>query len=95
MPGGECRKRVVARVVPTHNQPAQPKTVSDIAEVFTMTIIDAVAVEVPAESPRHSKRGWCQSAETSAAFTVAWTEGEDARTLIPTPPRVKRLRGRR
>ena len=58
----------------------------DVADVFTMAIFDAVKVEVPAEPCRHRKRGWCESPDTSAVFTVAWTAREDARKLIRTPP---------
>ena len=68
MPDGECRTRVVAIVVPTLNQPTQPKTMPDVADVLAMAMLDAVKVEVPAEPRRHRKHGWCESAETSTSF---------------------------
>ena len=51
-----------------------------------MVILDALKVDIPAEPRRHRKRGWCESAETSDAFEIAWTAREDARKLVRTPP---------
>ena len=84
---GECRKRLVSRVVSDLNQPTQPNALSDVADVFTMAIIDAVKVNILAEPRRHRKRGWCESTESSAAFKIAWTARENARKLIDTLPR--------
>ena len=57
-----------------------------------MVILDALKVDIPAEPRRHRKRGWCESAETSDAFEIAWTAREDARKLDhpPPPPRKDR-----
>ena len=55
---------------------------SYVADVFTVVLLDT---EVPVEPRRHRKRGWSKSAETSAAFQIAWAAREDARKLVRTP----------
>ena len=50
-----------------------------MAESFAKVVLDAVAKEVPPPLRRTHKLGWCESAETSAAFKVAWDAREDAR----------------
>ena len=45
MSEGECRTRAFARVVSNLNQPIQPKTTYDEADVFTMAVLDAVRPE--------------------------------------------------
>ena len=61
----DCRNRIVARVASTLNQPTQPKTISDVDDVFTIAILDAVKVELAAEPSGHRRRGWHESAEAS------------------------------
>ena len=43
-----------------------------------MLILDAVEAEVPPPPRRAHKLGWCETAETSAAFTIAWNARKDA-----------------
>lgn len=87
MSDGKCRERVVARVVSTLNQPSQPHNIAGMVTLFTSTIIDAVKVEVPPTPHQPRKRGWCESAETSAAFKIAWSAREDARQHLRAHPR--------
>ena len=59
--------------------PCNPTAVSlDTAESFTKVILDAVEAEVPPPPRRTHKLGWCETAETSAAFTIAWNARKDA-----------------
>ena len=60
-----------------------------MAECFTKVIIDAVEAEVPPLTRRTHKLGWCETAKTSAAFTVAWNAAEDARRFMRVNPRDK------
>ena len=71
----KCRERVVARVVCTLKQPFQPCDIT--VDLFTTAVVNAIEAETP-PPPRH-QRGWCESAETSAAFKAAWTAKENAR----------------
>ena len=66
----KCRERVVARVVIALNQLIQPRNTSGMVEFFTTAIVDAVEKEVPPRPRRHRRHGWCQSAETLAAFIL-------------------------
>ena len=71
MSDGKCHQRVVARAVSTLNQPTQPRSSTGAVNLFTTTLIDAAEAEVP--SPRRRReRGWCEPAETSPTFKVAW-----------------------
>ena len=57
-----------------------------MAESLAKVGLDAVAKAVPPPPCRTHKLGWCESAETSAAFKVAWDAREDARPFM----RIKR-----
>ena len=61
----------------------------EMAESFTKVFLDAVEAEVPPLRRRSHKVGWCETAETSAAFTVAWNAREDARRFMRVDPRDK------
>ena len=65
----------------------QPNSISEMAESFTKVILDAVEAEVPPPPRRTHKLGWCETAETSAAFTIAWNAREDARRFMRVNPR--------
>ena len=58
-----------------------------MAESFNFVILDAVEAEVPPPPHRTHKLGWCETAETSSAFTIAWNESEDARRFMRVNPR--------
>ena len=58
-----------------------------MAESFTKVILDAVEAEVPPPPRRTHKLGWCETAETSAAFAIAWNAREDARRFMRVNPR--------
>ena len=66
--------------------PLQHDSSSEMAESFTKVILDAVEAEVPPPRRTH-KLGWCETAETSAAFTIAWNAREDARRFMRVHPR--------
>ena len=87
MPDGKCRQRVIARVVSTLNQSVQPRSTSGLVAVFTTPILKAVEVEVPSVPRRQRKRGWCESAETPAAFKITWIARENARQFLRSHPR--------
>ena len=53
-----------------------------MAESLAKVVLDAVAKEVPPPPRRTHKLGWRESAETSAAFKVAWDAREDARRFM-------------
>ena len=81
---------MVARIIPKRpDLPLQPNSISEMAESFNNVILDAVEAEVP-PSPRCThKLGWCETAETSATFTIAWDAREDARRFMRVNPRDK------
>ena len=58
-----------------------------MAESFTKAIFDAVEAGVPPPPGRMHKVGWCETAETSAASTIAWGAREDARRFLRVNPR--------
>ena len=62
-----------------------------MAESLTKVILDAVEAEVPPPPRRTHKLGWCETAETSAAFTIAWNAREDARRFMRVNPRDNRV----
>ena len=70
----------------TLHQPTQLLSTAGVVDLFATTLADAVEVEVPPPPRRQRKRGWCDPAETSAAFKVAWTAREDARRLLRAHP---------
>ena len=87
---GDCRERVVARIVPKlPDPPLQASRISEMAESFTKVVLDAIEAEVSPLPHRTHKLGWCERAETSAAFTVAWNAREDARRFMCVNPREK------
>ena len=57
-----------------------------MAESFTKVILDAVETKAPPLPCRTHKLGWSETAEISAAFTIAWNAGEDARQCMPVNP---------
>jgi len=81
----KCRERVVARVVSTLNHLVQPRNTSGMVEFYTAAIVDGVEKEVSPPPRRHRRHGWCESAETLAAFILAWTAREDAILACPPP----------
>ena len=58
-----------------------------MAESFTKDFLDAVEAEAPPQPRRTHNLGWCETAETSAAFTVACNAREDARRFLRVNPR--------
>ena len=68
----ECRQRVVEQILSKPpSLPSQPGSTSEMVEYVAEVILDAVVKEAP-PPPRHThKLGWCESAETAAAFKVA------------------------
>ena len=69
----------------------QPNSISEMAESFTKVILDAVEAEVPPPPRRRHKLGWCETAETSAAFTIARNAREVARRFMRVNPRDNRV----
>ena len=67
--------------------PGKPDSISEMAESFTKVILDAVEAEVSPPPRRTHKLGWCETVETSAAFTIAWNAMEDARRFMRLNPR--------
>ena len=57
-----------------------------MAESFTKVILDVVEAEVPPPPRRTRKLGWCETAETSTAFTIAWNAREDAQRFTHVNP---------
>ena len=87
---GDCRQRVFARIISKlPNLPLQPNSISEKDQSFTKVILDAVEAEVPPLPRRTHKLGWCETAETSAAFTIASDTREDARRFMRVNPRDK------
>ena len=87
---GECRQRVFARIIfKLPDLPSQPNSISEMAESFTKVILDAVEPEVPPPPRRMHKLGWCETAETTASFTIAWDAREDPRRFMCANPREK------
>ena len=85
---GDCRQRVVARIISKlPDLPLQPNSISEMAESFTKVILDTVEAEVPPPPRRTDKLGWCETAETSAAFPIAWNVREDERRFMRVNPR--------
>ena len=83
----DCRQRVVARIISKlPDLPLQPNSISEMAESFTKVIIDAIEAEVPSPPRRTHKLVWCETAETSAAFTIACNAWEDARQFMRVNP---------
>ena len=58
-----------------------------MAKSFTKVILDAVGAELPPPPHHAHKLRWCETAETSAAFTIAWNAREDARRFMRVNPR--------
>ena len=87
MSDGKCRQRVIAKVVSTLNQSVQPRSTSGLFALFTPTILKAVEVAGPSVPRRQRTRGWCESAETSAAFKIALIARENARQFLRAHPR--------
>ena len=56
-----------------------------------LSLLDVVEAEVPLQPRRTPKLGWCEMAETSAAFTIAWNAREDARRFMRINPRDSRV----
>ena len=81
---GDCRQRVDSKLP---DLPLQPNSISEMAESFTKVIIEAVKADVPPPPRRTHKLGCCETAETSAAFTIAWNAREDARRFMRVNPR--------
>ena len=78
---------MVARIIPKRpDLPLQPNSISEMAESLAKVVLDAAAKEVNPPPRRSHKLAWCESAETSAAFKVAWDAREDARRFM----RIKR-----
>ena len=65
----------------------QPNSISEMAEFFTKIILDAVETKVPPLPRRTHKLGWCETAENSASFKIAWNVKEDARRFMRVNPR--------
>ena len=85
---GDCRQRVVARIISKlPDLPLQPNSISEMAEFFTKIILDAVETKVPPLPRRTHKLGWCETAENSASFKIAWNVKEDARRFMRVNPR--------
>ena len=83
----DCRQRVVKQILSKlPSIPSQPRSTYDMAESLAKVVLDAVAKDVPPPPRRTHKVGWCEFAETSAAFKVAWDAREDARRFM----RIKR-----
>ena len=61
----------------------------EMAESFTKVFLDAVEAEVPPPPRLTNKLGWCETAETSATFTLAWDVREDSRRYMRVNPRGK------
>ena len=77
---GDCRQRVVEQILSKlPSLLSQPNSISEMAESLAKVVLDAIAKEVPPPPRRTHKLAWCASAETSAAFKVAWDAREDAR----------------
>ena len=57
-----------------------------MAESLAKVVLDAVAKELPPSPRRIHKLGWCEPAETSAAFKYAWDARKDRRRFM----RIKR-----
>ena len=77
---GDCRRRVMTRILSKLPfLPPQPNSISEMAESFADIILDAVAKEVPPPPRRTHKLGWCENAQTAAAFKIAWDARDDAR----------------
>ena len=76
----ESRQRVVARVVST----LDPRVV----EFFTYSTAttDVVQKKVSPPRRRHRRHGWCESADTLAAFFLPWAAREDARQFLLAHP---------
>ena len=86
----DCRQRVVAWIISKlPDLPLQPISISEMVESFTKDIIDSVEPEVPPPPRRTHKLGWCETVETSAAFTIAWDAREEARRFVRVNPRDK------
>ena len=80
---GDCRQRVVEQILSTlQSLPFQPNRISEMADSLANVVLDAVAKEVPPPPRRIHKLGWYESAETAAAFKVAWDAREDARRFM-------------
>ena len=60
--------------------PLQPNSTSEMAESFTNVVFYAVEEEIPPPPRRTHKRHGCETAETSAVFTV--DAREDARRFM-------------
>ena len=97
---GDCRQRVVARIISKlPDVPLQPSSISEMAESFTKVILDAVEAEVPPLRCLTHKLGWCETAENSAAFIIAWNargkmHDDSCALILETEPRGRRW-GRR
>ena len=86
--GGDCRQGAVARIISKITDiPLQPNSISEMAESFTKVIFNAVEAAVPPPPRRTHKLGWCETAETSAAFTISWNARENARRFLRVNPR--------
>ena len=57
-----------------------------MAEPFTKVVLDAVEAEVPPPPRRTHKLGWCETTETSSAFTIAWNARGNARRFMRVNP---------
>ena len=64
-------------------------SISEMAESFTKVVVHAVEAELPPPPRRTHNLGWCETAETTAAFTIAWDAREDARRFMLPNPRDK------
>ena len=95
-PDGDCRQRVVSQIMSKFPDiTLQPSSISEMAESFTKVNLNAVEAEVP-PSPRGThKLGWCETAENSAAFIIAWNargkmHDDSCALILETEPRGRR-----
>ena len=73
-------------IVAYANNKDQLRNTSGMVEVSTTAIIDEVEKEVLLSPRRHRRHGRCESAESLAAFKIAWTGTEDARHFLRAHP---------
>ena len=87
---GDCRQRVVARIISKlPDLFLQSNRISEMGELFTNVIRDAVEADIPSLLRCTHKLGWCETAGTSEAFTKELNAREDARRLKRVIPRDK------
>ena len=92
----DCKQGLVARnISKLTDLPLQPNSISEVAGSFTKGILDAVEAEVPPLRCLTHKLGWCETAENSAAFIIAWNargkmHDDSCALILETEPRGRR-----